>query len=200
MTAREAAPASLRDKMERLSTEELTSILRNHDVDEWRPEAFHVAAAVLTARGVSPAEVEALGPEGFDVIEGEPTLTLETLTSPAHAQLLRMALEEAGITAWVVDESLGSMYGVGIGSRLQIRAKDEAAAREVLASTPAPSDALPPELAEPACPACGSRNVLPETLPSGGSEDAASSPAGAPSPTRTRWRYVCSDCRETWPA
>jgi hypothetical protein len=196
MTTREPTSASPRDEMERLSTEELTSILRNHDVDEWRPEAFQAAATILAERGLSPAEVQALGPEGFDVVEGEPTLTLETLTSPADAQILRMALQEAGITAWVVDESLGSMYGVGIGSRLQVRAKDEAAAREVLKSAPASSDALPPELAEPACPACGSRNVLPEAPPRSGAQDVA----GAPAPTPSRWRYVCSDCRETWPA
>jgi DNA-directed RNA polymerase subunit RPC12/RpoP len=199
VTTHDPTPPSLRDEMQRLSTEELTSILRNRDVDEWRPEAFEVAAAILVERGVSPEDVEALGPEGFDVVEGEPTLTLETLTSPADAQLLRMALQEAGITAWVVDESLGSMYGVGIGSRLQVRAKDEAAAREILKSTPAPSDALPPELAEPACPACGSRNVLPETLPRGESRDADPRPSGG-SLTRSRWQYVCSDCREAWPA
>jgi len=196
MTTREPEPASLREEMERLSTEELMSILRNRDVEEWRPEAFQVAAAILAERGVSPAEVEKLGPEGFDVVEGEPTMTLETLTSPAHAQLLRMALQEAGITAWVVDDNLGSMYGVGIGSRLQVRAKDEAAAREVLKSAPASSDALPPDLAEPACPACGSRNVLPEAPPRSEAQD----DAGTPAPARGRWRYACSDCHEVWPA
>jgi hypothetical protein len=199
VTTREPTAASLRDEMERLSTEELTSILRNRDADEWRPEAFQAAAAILTERGVSPAEAEKLGPEGFDVIEGEPTVTLETLTGPAHAQLLRMALEEAGITAWVIDDNLGSMYGVGIGSRLQVRAKEEAAAREVLKSAPAPSDALPPELAEPACPACGSRNVLPEALPSSES-DVVPASGGVSASLRNRWRYVCSDCREAWPA
>jgi Putative prokaryotic signal transducing protein len=194
MTRRDEGIDDVRDEMERLPTEELVSILRNHDEEEWRPEAFQAAAAVLTARGVSPAEVEALGPEGFDVVESAPTVTIETLTSPADAQLLRMALEEAGITAWVVDESLGSMYGVGIGSRLQVRAQDEARAREVLSSTPAPSDALPPELAEPACPACGSRNVAPEAAVG---EPGPAMPREAP---RRRWRYVCSDCHETWPA
>jgi len=197
MTTSEPTLAGLRQEMERLSTEELTSILRNRDVDEWRPEAFQAAAAILAERGVSPADVEKLGPEGFDVVEGEPTVTLETLTGPAHAQLLRMALEEAGIAAWVVDDNLGSMYGVGIGSRLQVRARDEAAAREILKSGAAPSDALPPELAEPACPACGSRNVLPETLPPGESEGTTE---GGPAALRNRWRYVCSDCHETWPA
>ena len=177
---------TLRDEMERLTTEELVSILRNHDDQEWRPEAFAAAAAVLTSRGVSPTEAEALGPEGFDVVESAPTVTLETLTSPADAQLLRMALQEAGINAWVTDETLGSMYGVGIGSRLQVRAKDEAAAREILASTPATTGPLPPELAEPACPACGSRNVAPQA------------PAGTAAAPESR--YVCSDCRKSWPA
>ncbi len=161
--------------MERRTTGELISILRNHDEQEWRPEAFTAAAAALVSRGVSPAEVEAMGPEGVDVVESAPTITLETLTSPSEAQLLRMALEEAGIEAWVTDETLGSMYGVGIGSRLQVRARDEAAAREVLSSTAVKAAPSP---GEPACPACGSRNVAPAS----------------------EARYVCSDCKETWPA
>jgi hypothetical protein len=41
----------------------------------------------------------------------------------------RMALEQAGLRAWVCDENIGATYGVGIGTKLQVRAGDEAAAR-----------------------------------------------------------------------
>jgi hypothetical protein len=180
-------------QMERLSTDELVTILRNRDEDEWRPEVFDLVAKVLTSRGVSPREVEAMGPEGGDVAESAPTVTVARFFSPAEAHASRMALEEAGISAWVADEAAGTMYGVGVGTRLQVRATDESAAREILASPPAPGDALPAELSDPACPACGSRNVAPEAWV------ADDQPNEPPSPGRRRWHYVCSDCGEAWP-
>jgi hypothetical protein len=44
----------------------------------------------------------------------------------------RMALEQAGLRAWVCDENIGATYGVGIGTKLQVRVGDEAAARAIL--------------------------------------------------------------------
>jgi hypothetical protein len=126
----------LRKELEQRSSEELISILRNHDEEEWRPEVFEVVALVLKDRGISPDEVIAMGPEGFDVVESEPTVTIASSFGPPEAHASRMALEEAGIPAWVVDEAGGTMYGVGIGVRLQVRAKDESSAREVLSAAP----------------------------------------------------------------
>jgi Putative prokaryotic signal transducing protein len=183
----------LTTKMEGLSTEELVSILRNHDEDEWRPPVFDVVATILASRGVSPGEVEGLGPEGGDVPESAPLVTVATFFSPPEAHASRMALEEGGIAAWVADEAVGTMYGVGVGTRLQVRASDEATAREILASPAAPTDVLPPEISDPACPACGSRNVAPQAWP----EDAQQSPALWPG--GRVWHYVCSDCDEAWP-
>lgn len=180
-------------QMERLSTDELVSILRNRDEEEWRPQAFDVVASILARRGVSPKDVEALGPEGSDVPESAPLVTVGTFFSPAEGHASRMALEEGGIAAWVADEAIGTMYGVGVGARLQVRASDAAAAREILASPPAPTDALPPELSDPACPACGSRNVAPEAWLD---EEQEGQPRW---PGRRRWHYVCSDCDEAWP-
>ncbi len=181
-------------QFERFSTDELVSILRNRDEEEWQPEVFDVVASILAARGLQPAAIVAMGPEGREEVESAPTVTIATFFSPAEAHASRMALEEAGVAAWVADEVLGSMYGVGVGSRLQVRATDEAAAREVLASPPAPSDALPAEFADPACPACGSRKVVPEAwVVEGEGEEAR------PLSTRREWFYVCSDCDEAWP-
>jgi hypothetical protein len=140
-SGREDGADDIRKELDALSTEELTSILRNRDEDEWRPEAFEIVAAILKGRGVSPEEVMAMGPEGVDVVESAPTVTIGKFFSPAEAHASRMALEEAGISAWVTDEAGGTMFGVGIGARLQVRAEDADAAREVLAAaaeTPPP--------------------------------------------------------------
>jgi hypothetical protein len=177
---------SLREQFEGRSTEDLISILRNRNEDEWRPEVFEVVAAVLKDRGRSPDEVIALGPESHEAMESEPPITLATFFSPAEAHGSRNALEQAGIGAWVADEAAGTMYGVGVGTRLQVSAKDVEAAREVLSSAAAPAGTLPPDIAEPACPACGSPNVAPEArLDETGLE-------------RRKWYFVCGDCRKAW--
>jgi len=183
----------LRQELEQRSTAELVSILRNRDEEEWRPEVFDVVASILRARGVSPDEVASLGPEGVDVVESEPTVTIAKFFSPAEAHATRLALEEGGIAAWVADEAGGTMYGVGIGARLQVRVKDVDAARELLAGAQLEADGLPPDLAEPPCPACGSRNVVSEAW-------VVTGETGGPRRSRRKWHYVCTDCREAWPA
>ena len=184
---------TIRRELEQRSSEELISILRNRDEGEWRPDVFEVVAFALKDRGVSPEEVIAMGPEGVDVVESEPIVTIARFFSPAEAHTARMPLEEAGIAAWVADEAGGTMYGIGIGARLQVRVKDESAARQVLSVAPASGEGLPPDLAEPPCPACGSRNVAPEAWLD--EED-----SGAPRLRgRRKWHYVCADCDEAWP-
>ena len=184
----------LRKELEERSTDDLISILRNRDEEEWRPEVFAVVAVVLKDRGVSPEDVTAMGPEGVDVVESEPTVTIATFFSPAEGHGSRMALEEAGISAWVIDEVGGTMYGVGIGVRLQVRVKDADAARQVLSSTPVSAEGLPPEFGEPPCPACGSRSVAPEAW-----LDEADGLEARWRRTRRKWHYVCADCQEAWP-
>jgi hypothetical protein len=127
--------------------------------------------------------------------EFEQIVTVARFISAAEAQSARTALEDAGIAASVTDEVLGGMYGVAVGSRLQVRASDEAAAREMLGAAPASGDDLPPEIAEPPCPACGSRNVLPEAWVVGPEEQDPQARNA-----RRKWYYVCADCHEAWPA
>lgn len=178
---------AMRRELEQMSSEELISILRNRDAEEWQPEAFEVVAAVLKARGVPLEDVAALGPEGVDEVDSQPLVTIGRFFSPAEAHIARMALEEAEIPAWVADESGGTMYGVGIGARVRVRVEDEEAARQILSAAPATGDALPPDLAEPPCPKCGSRAVTPESRREEHEE-------------QRRWYYVCGDCGETWAA
>ncbi len=190
---------SIRREMEQRSTEELVSILRNRDEEEWRPAVFEIVASILDARGVSSQQVAALGPEGIDVVESRPLVTLARFFSPAEAHTARMALENAGLHAWVADETLGTSYGLGVGARLQVWDSEADTARAVLAQEPATADELPADLAEPACPACGSRRVAPEAWIVGESGEEAADPLDW-GPSRRKWHYFCADCREAWPA
>jgi hypothetical protein len=183
----------LRKEFEQRSSEELISILRNRDEEEWRSEVFEVVASVLKGRGVSPEDVIAMGPEGVDAVESAPTVTIANFFSPAEGHASRMALEDAGIAAWVADEAGGTLYGVGIGARLQVRVEDEDTARDVLSAAPVSAEALPPDIAEPPCPACGSRNVAPEARLDKADRN---EPRGR-LPGR-KWYYVCAECREAW--
>lgn len=149
-------------------------------------------ASILESRGVSAQQVSALGPEGVDVVESQPLVTVARFFSPAEAHTARMALEEAGVQAWVADETVGTMYGIGVGARVQVRESDAETARAALGQEPVPADALPADLAEPACPACGSRHVAPEAWVMDTTSDERDS--------RRKWHYVCADCQEAWPA
>jgi DNA-directed RNA polymerase subunit M/transcription elongation factor TFIIS len=185
-------PDGLRKDLESRTTDELVAILRNQNEDEWRPEVFALVASILAGRGISAAMVSAMGPEGEDVVEGRPLATVARYFSPAEAHAGRMALEGAGIQSWVADESLGTAYGVGVGTRLQVRVEDEKSALAVLASEPAPASTLPAELAEPPCPQCGSKDV-----------SQSSEPIEDPDPARTRgggrqWYYDCAACGHRW--
>jgi hypothetical protein len=175
----------LRITLEQQSTESLVAILRNRDEEEWRPEAFQVAAAILRERGVSPDEVIAQGPEDVVVPESEYTVAVATFFSPAHAHACQGALEDAGLQAWVVDEMLGTMYAVGIGTRVLVRQQDLEAAQAILDGlddVPVTADALPPEMAEPPCPACGSAKVTQFVSMDDG-----------------LWTYRCTECSNEWP-
>ena len=179
---------TIRRELEQMPTEELASILRNRDEQEWRPEVFDIVASILQARGVTPADVTALGPEGVDVPEDQPVVTVGRFFSPHEAHALRMALEEANLCAWVSDESGGSMFGVGIGTRLQVRAEDEAAARAVLEAAAIPASEGAP-LAERLCPRCGVREV----------RQGSAEPTAPPEPGVPRvFHYECDSCGHSW--
>jgi len=184
---------NLRRGLEERSTEELVSILRNQDEEEWRPEVFEIVASILAARGLSPKEVVALGPEGIDVLEPQPLHTVGRYFSPIEAHAHRLALEQGGIKAWVSDEILGTSYGLGVGARLQVRVEDEASARSVLEAEPAPASALPDDIAEEPCPKCGSTEVT-QTADIGDTSQLATEGA------RREWHCKCGSCGNAWSA
>jgi hypothetical protein len=186
-------PEAIRQDMEGRSTEELTSILRNHDEEEWLPVVFEIVEQILTARGLSVSEIKAMGPEPREEPQGDPTgeglVTVGRFFNSAMAHAARLALEQAGIDALVADEHLGTVYGVAVGARVQVRAGDEAAARAVLEQEPASASQLPPEIAEGPCPKCGSAEVTQ-------SAEVVES-LSAPGEGRA-WRYECLSCGHTW--
>jgi hypothetical protein len=169
---------TLRRELEARPTEELVSILRNRDEEEWRPEVFEIVASILAARGLSPTEVVALGPEGEEALEGQQLVTVGRYFSPVEAHAQRMALEGAGLRAWLCDETVGAWYGIGVGCRLQVRVEDKTAVRVVLEAEGAPASEMPPELDAPPCARCGSSEVN--------------------QPTERPQRYECGSCGHAW--
>jgi membrane protease YdiL (CAAX protease family) len=93
------------------------------------------------------ALVESLTSEPSETENDDGVLvTVGRYFSPIEAHGQRMALEQAGLRAWVSDEAIGATYGVAVGAGLQVRAEDAAAARAILDADP------PPELAAPDAP------------------------------------------------
>ncbi len=61
-------------------------------------------------------------------------VTIATFPEPATANLARTALESAGIPSFLQGENANNLIPMAFNSRLQVRASDESAAREVLSS------------------------------------------------------------------
>jgi hypothetical protein len=61
-------------------------------------------------------------------------VTIATFPEPMEANMARSALEASGIPVFVVGETANSMIPVAFESQLQVQAKDEAAARSLLAA------------------------------------------------------------------
>lgn len=178
-----------------LKDEELVTILREHDEEQWRPEIFDIVGAILQERGVSPGEGSAEPPNEEDSFDETADLDLVTLAEyirPIDAETDRLALEAKGLEAWILNEYVQLWGPIIPGSKLQVRAEDLTAAKAILESESVPSSDLPPEIAEPPCPKCGSRQVtegaeIPEPLID-----------STDSSTRTAWLYHCASCGHKW--
>ncbi len=82
-----------------------------------------------------------------DVPPDQRLVTVGRYLSPIEAHGCRMALEQAGLRAWVLEESTSASFGVGVGARLQVAAQDEPAARAILAAEQVDSAEVLPESA-----------------------------------------------------
>jgi len=186
-----ANPDEIRQQLEPLNDEELISILRNHDEEEWRPEVFDIVKSILRERGVSPDEdsgIAAAEQDALDETAGLDLVTLAEYPSYVDAETDRLALEAKGLKVWVFNEH-DPFEGAVPGAQLQVRAEDLNAAMAVLESEPVPSSDLPPEIAEPPCPKCGSREVT---------ENAEIVEDAKSSLPQTAWLYHCASCGHKW--
>jgi len=184
----------LRQRLEMLADDELVSILQARDEEEWRPEVFDIVASILSSRGIAPAKATEPEGEGADEAEFSPLVTLAYYFSRDIANTERLALEAAGVKAWISDEYSHVEDGYHFGVRLQVREADFDEAMRILKSDAALSSELPPEIAEPACPKCGSRQVT-EVAETAEVLDSSSTDR---SYEREIWLYHCASCDYKW--
>ena len=179
----------IRQRMDLLSDDELLSVIREQDENQWRPEVFDIVRVILHGRGVSVDE-NAGEVSGIEAPEEPPALGLATVASYStsmDAEMDRLALVSKGIEAWVVGIGLSMESPSGIA--LKVREADLRAAVELLdpgiLDQPVASTDLPEEIAEPPCPKCGSRNVME-------SAEKVYDPPGH------EWLYHCASCGHKW--
>ena len=65
----------------------------------------------------------------------EGMVTVARFESPVEAQIAKGALESAGVECLLVGENANNLLQAAFRVRIQVRAEDEEAAREVLAGT-----------------------------------------------------------------
>jgi hypothetical protein len=120
------------------------------------------------------------------------------LRDGVRADLCRMALEAAGIQAWLSTRNLASVapdLGIAIGVRVLVRSSELAAAREVLTDLDGGSASLPEE-AE-ACPRCGSAEAGRVGKPARIRALVNHVVFGIPRPD-VRWVWRCEKCGHEW--
>ena len=86
----------------------------------------------------------------------EALVVAETFGDAMQANLCRMALEEAGIEAWLPTEHIAGVHpalGLAVGVPVLVRRDDLAGARQLLAALARGEAALSAEIE--ACPNCG---------------------------------------------
>lgn len=183
-----------------VSETELMDLARSYD--DLVDEAQTALRAEFARRGLEPPLIE----EEEPLLAGDDPglVTVARYRDMPEAIVARAVLQEAGIECLLRDENtvrtdwlLSNLIG---GMRLQVAAKDEAAAREVL-SQPAPQQFATDsgeEFVQPVCPKCGSMDVI------ANDHDrkvlAASMLINIPIPHRraqeAEWR--CMECDSTW--
>jgi len=124
--------------------------------------------------------------------------TVVTLRDSAKAQLLRMALEGAGIQAWLSTENLASVaphLGIAIGIDVNVRHSDLLAARELMMSVESGEVALPED--SDLCPACGGSETERVSAPHRTGALLGQLFVGVPRPD-IRWSWTCGRCGHSW--
>jgi hypothetical protein len=190
----------LQQQLDLLNDEELLSILREHDEEEWRPEVFDIVASILRNRGVSLTSA----PEDEQIILDEPVvasadlITVASYFTDVDAETDRMALEAKGISAWIFNQNVSRMIGPVGGVELKVREEDFAVAMKILdAEGGAPAE-MPDEIAEQQCPKCGSREVREEQEIVESLDAHSNSSSSTRSSPKEIWLYRCGSCGHEW--
>jgi DNA-directed RNA polymerase subunit RPC12/RpoP len=182
----------IRQQLELLNDQELISILRERDGDQWRPEVFDIVSSILSNRGVSSGEDGDQAEIIPDKIPGLELTTVAEYFNNIDSETDRLALESKGIQAWICNEENPLAEGVPPGVQLQVRAEDLNAAKAILEAEAVPSSDLPDEIAEPPCPKCGSRQVTE------GADIVEVSTGSIRSFMKQEWLYHCASCGHKW--
>lgn len=153
---RDAATARLREQ----GDEELLALLAAHDTNEWEPEVFEIARALLVERGVDlNAALAGMAPPDHAPDDLEIIATFNVVPDAAP---LRSALESAGFDVFLVDENMSNvdpaLWVVVQGVKVAVPRSQAEEAREFLAAADRGELAQSPETAIQ-CPSCGSANV-----------------------------------------
>jgi predicted RNA-binding Zn-ribbon protein involved in translation (DUF1610 family) len=153
---------SFADRYKVMSETELMELGRKYD--DLTDAAQAALRAEFERRGLEPPLIEE---EDSVEEEDDPDLvTIGRFRDMPEAVVARTVLEDAGIECFLRDENtvgvdwlLSNAIG---GMRLQVAAKDEASAREVL-SQPTPAEFeldSGEDFVQPVCPKCGSMDVI----------------------------------------
>jgi len=189
----------LRARLNDMPTGELVEILQGHDLEQWRPEVFPLVEAILRERHVDVAAVKMSVPHPVeDETEFESLESVESFSAVLPANLCRMALQEAGIEAWLSTEHLAGVappLGFTLGVDVLVRPASAAAARAVIASLQDGTAAIPEE-PEP-CPRC--QSLENERVPEEDAEPSVLAWARhGPPPAQSIWRRRCKSCGHEW--
>ena len=176
----------MREQLRLLRDEELISILREHNEEEWRPEVFGIVRAILKDRGVSP-NFSPDEDEDVDETFGLDLVTIGRYTNHTEAEEDRVALAAKGMDAWIMESDEGLQPSV----LLQVLPGNEAAAMKILVPEFGPNPDFAEVTPRPPCPECGSADVGETAEKSTFSR----SPDSAPQYT---WFYQCNSCGYQW--
>jgi len=120
------------------------------------------------------------------------------LRDGVRADLCQMALEAAGIQAWLSGRNLATVaphLAIALGVRVLVRTSEALQARELLSELASGSAALPQETAM--CPRCGSADVVFIGQPTRARAFVDYVVFGIPRPD-VRWTWHCTKCGNEW--
>lgn len=152
---------TLRQRLERLSDQELLEIFRRRDADQWQPPVFPLAEDILRGRGVDVEHALARlrESESVEPASEDPLVPIAGFATVVASEACRSALVAAGFSVVGADQYLlqvGPTLGPALGGfRLAVPQSEAEEARSFLAA--AEGGELAAGLGE--CSACGSSDM-----------------------------------------